>query len=198
MMRWGVLGIVALVLLASDAAAQTPVPTPQLATGSPHIVAYVSRIFQTPTVRLVGPTYIEAQAALADDPNRASNGLHSGVDGIRQLIEAEGGIAREASAPQIGEERVAIAGGLPSGSGVQLGLIIWREGNLVITLIATGYGEQLPSLFAIVRAIEGREPGPESLASPVPDELSRGGIWDVLPTLDDVPEGFVFIKDEIW
>jgi hypothetical protein len=31
----------------------------------------------------------------------------------------------------------------------------------------------------------------------VPDELSRGGIWDVLPRLDDIPEGFVFVKDEI-
>jgi hypothetical protein len=56
----------------------------------------------------------------------------------------------------------------------------------------------LPTLFNIARAIEGRQPGPEPLAgTPIPNEMQSDGIWDVLPTLDDMPEGFVFIKDEV-
>jgi hypothetical protein len=27
--------------------------------------------------------------------------------------------------------------------------------------------------------------------------MQSGGIWDVLPTLDDIPEGLVFVKDEV-
>ncbi len=98
MPRWAVLGLVALVLLVPGGAAQTAVPTLELITGRPHIVAYVSRIFVTPTERLIGPSYIEAQAVLADDPNRASAGLQGGVNGYRRGIEAKGGSVRDASA----------------------------------------------------------------------------------------------------
>jgi hypothetical protein len=202
MPRRVVLAIVALVLLASDVAAQTaaPTPTPELNTGRSHVVAHVRRIFTTPTERLIGPSYIEAQVALTDDPNRASGGLQGGADAFRRSIEAKGGTVREASAPDIGDEHVALAAQQPINDGaseLQMGFFAWRDGNLVIMLLATGYGEQLPSLFALARTIEGRQPGPESLTTPVPDEMSSGGIWDVLPTLDDMPEGFVFDKDEI-
>jgi hypothetical protein len=121
MARGVLLGTLSLLLLMPSAtAAQTPVATQHLITGRPHVVAYVVRTFETPAVRFIGPVYIEAHAALADAPDRASGGFHGGVSAVRQNIEDGGGTVREASAPPIGDERIALAGEQPGDDGSQI------------------------------------------------------------------------------
>jgi hypothetical protein len=68
-----------------------------------------------------------------------------------------------------------------------------------VIMIASGFaGDQLPEIFAISRAIVGRVPGPrDSTATMIPGELRHDGIWAVLPTLNDIPEGFVFFEDRL-
>lgn len=73
----------------------------------------------------------------------------------------------------------------------------WRDDDLVLVIFAGGLaGDLLPEVFTTARAIAGRVPGSEPASTPSrPDELRTGGLWEVQPTYDDVPEGFVLLRD---
>ena len=101
----------------------------------------------------------------------------------------------------MGEEAVAYAGEVPNrdvAAEIVVALLGWREANLILSGVSAGFsGDQLLPLVSAAEAIAGREPGSGPVATPASEsEMHTGGIWDVLPALDDLPPGFVFVSDE--
>ena len=57
--------------------------------------------------------------------------------------------------------------------------------------------DPLTDLFAVGRSVTGRKLNDDPVSVPSsPLEMHTGGIWYLLPTLADIPEGLVFQEDE--
>lgn len=105
-----------------------------------------------------------------------------------------------ASAPQVGDQIVAYAGELPSEeseSSFQVGIVLWQERDAVFLVVGGGLtGDILAEIFDVARKMSGRQRGDDPIATPTSDhEMHTGGVWDQLPVLADVPEGFVFLSE---
>ena len=57
-------------------------------------------------------------------------------------------------------------------------------------------GDPLTDIAVIAEKILGRQPGGD--ATPIGDEgLREGGLWDLLPRLEDLLEGFVLDEEKV-
>jgi hypothetical protein len=129
-------------------------------------------------MRLIGPAAISVWVFGCASPADAAEAFPAMSDAIADHL---GGEARPASAPRLGDERVALAGQTPpdaDGNTYAIGIFAWRDGAFIYLTVAAGLtGEQLPVLFDLARTLEERA---------ATDDVSQR-----LPTLDDMPEGFV-------
>jgi hypothetical protein len=179
----------------------TATPASEAITG---IIAASERRFEASGLRLLGAGAISVFAYQFDSAEHAAEGFAAVIEFFRDYFETGATAMQQASAPRLGDQRVAYVGELPESSEPDArllagGLFGWQDDDVVIVMIAIGLaGDQLAELFAIGNAIVGRVPGPRAAAAiSFPGEMRRGGIWDVLPTLEDVPEGFVFLEDRV-
>jgi hypothetical protein len=169
---------------------------------APGFLGGAERRFEASGMRLTGALVISTAAYAFDSETHAVEAFPSLIEHTRGAIETDASPLHEASAPPLGDEHAAYVGEVPgpdeSSPRFAVGLVFWRDGDLIIVMFAGGLaGDQLAELVPTAQAIAGREPGPPTAATLVPGNMRSGGLWDVLPTLEDAPEGFVFLEDRI-
>ncbi len=157
------------------------------------------RQFKNEGLAILEPSFIAAFVYVLDSTEAATLAF---PEVARTLVDeagdSESGGLRPASAPMIGDERKAYAGqGEIDGEKVQVGLVIWREGERIYALWDGGHsGEMLDPLFDLAPSLTGRElPTDQGVLATSPGELSSGGVYELLPSLDDMPPGWVFVED---
>jgi hypothetical protein len=110
---------------------------------------------------------------------------------------------RPASVRPLGDEAIAYAGQVNTEGEdedfdtVTLAFIVVREGHYVHVLYGGALaGDPLIEIADIAEKILGRDPGGDE--TPVAaDGLREGGLWDLLPRLADLPEGFVLDEERV-
>jgi hypothetical protein len=166
-------------LLPLTAVAQSPAtPAPQRCPTS------AEREFETAGMRLIGPAAILVSVFGCASPAAAAEAFPAMSDAIADHFGGEA--LQQASAPRLGDERVALAGQTPpdpDGDTFAVGIFAWRDGAYIYLTVAAGLtGEQLPVLFDLARTLEERD--------------ATGDVWQRLPALDDMPEGFVVRSEQ--
>lgn len=198
-LRWFVLLLTLLPAVVSPgfAMAQDADATPTIPSGT--LVAAVTRQFDRNGLALVGPIAIRTFVAVYNDANVASMALPQLVHQLRdQMAGPDGGDMRLASTPKIGDERLAYAGPVMANEQeAQAGVFGWRDGRHIYVLVDVGLtGDMLEPLFGIASLLSGRAlPESEAVQATEEGEMSRGGPFELLPTLDDMPPGWVFSED---
>jgi hypothetical protein len=119
------------------------------------------------------------------------------VDDYRNLWRTE---LEVVGAPVVGDERVAYEAvdvrrpSSPESPPVSYGLLVWREGAVIVVASGTDGESPLPELIAVADRVAEREPGSGPVVT-ADDGFNAGGIWEVLPTPEDMPAGIVFEID---
>ena len=166
-----------------------------------------SRSFAPSAVRLIGTSFISTFVVTYNTKVNVAAAFPWLTDYrldflFRNQAQAVSETLRQASAPDLGDEAVAYVGDFVDSANPDityvLGFIAWREKAIIYQNVGlsreTG---PLPDLFAVASNITGRELNGDPVSTPTsPQDMHIGGIWDLLPTLADVPEGFVFVEDE--
>lgn len=192
-MRRLTLALLALVLAMPSVAAQD---------ASPVLVAQATRDFEASGLRLVGTLAITTSVyEMASDAD-AELALPMVVNAALAMVEDGGGSMQLASATDVGDESFAYAGEIADPANPETtyvsGILAWRDGPVVVLMVGGALaGDPLTDLAMVARNIEGREPA-NAIATPpaTPQGVGSGGIWDRLPTLADMPDGFVFKSDQ--
>lgn len=103
---------------------------------------------------------------------------------------------RPVSAPRIGDRRVAFTWMIthtPTAIEFSFGMIVIRKGDVIYQLMAQSRGASpLTDLADVASAIVTDEP-----RQPSGDGPRTGGVWDLLPTLDEVPFGLVVELEKV-
>jgi len=117
--------------------------------------------------------------------------LHGQSDGQLTISEP-----RPVSAPKLGDRRVAYswtATDAPTGLEFTFGMIVVRKGDIVYQMTAASRGTNpLTDLADVGRTIITDEP-----RQPASGGLQTGGVWDLLPTLDEIPFGLVVELEKV-
>jgi hypothetical protein len=171
--------------------------TPSGATAPSGIVAGATRVFQATGPRLLGSTYLQVTAFVMVDAAVAERSMDVGISGALAAVSLSTP-ARPVSVDPIGDEAEAYLATMASdGTEFPVGFVFWRDDRVLYAgfSLAVG-GDPLADLFALARTITGR-PYVETLVTEpaTPGGMWSGGVWNLLPTLADVPEGFVFVSD---
>jgi len=188
-------------------ARQDVTPTPRATVTVPGFIEGATRNFQAPAGRLVGTGFISALVVITDTDEHAAAAFPDLVDYYRDYLyrdqtESISETLRPASTPDLGDEAAAYAGEFADPKNPNAlflaAIFCWREGPIIYENFALSRGvDPLPDLFAVGRKITGREQNNDPVSVPAsPQEMHTGGVWDLLPTLADVPEGLVFLNDE--
>lgn len=183
------------------ASAQDVDATPE--SSMPEPLAAIRRDFQVSGMTLVGPASLVSLVFLFESPKEASSAFPELMDFYRDwALNLGEGELREASTPKQGEARKAFAGsttmGDQSDQEAQLGIFGWQEDNRAYVLMSFGLaGEMLTPLFDLGSTLSGRSlPATEPVLATADDEMSTGGIYELQPTLADMPPGWVFMGDQ--
>lgn len=155
------------------------------------------REFRSAGMRLLGPAAITVAAYRFEADKAAAQAFPRLCGSIHEQM---GGDLQTASAPNLGDETLALAGEAEGDDPETLfpvGLVCWRDGPVVFLGFSAGLaGEQLPALFDVARTMKEQTAQANAAATPAPDqEMRTGGVWDLLPRLQDMPEGFVLERE---
>ena len=185
---------------------QEATPEPSWEVLRQGFVIGASREFHALVLRPIGASIIATGAFIFDSDNRAAEIFPMFIDlSLNNLTSVFPGVGpfRPASAPDLGDEAIAYVGSLtppddPNTTFV-VGTFAWREGPIVYFAFAVGRsGDPLAEVFAIARAISGRKWTNGPTTTPTSSrEMHSGGVWELLPTLEDMPEGFVLIIENL-
>jgi hypothetical protein len=171
----------------------------------PGFIIGAERNFAASGMRAAGPSAIAVGVYQFESAEAATTVFPGLADFYRARLDTVGDALRPASTPDLGDEVLAYAGEVPTEDGVTvtIGLLCWREATVISVAAAAGLsGEQLVPLFTIAermaqRGHPGRQVSDAPVATPTgAQDMHTGGVWDLLPTLADLPEGFVFSSDE--
>jgi hypothetical protein len=119
------------------------------------------------------------------------------VHAYRDLWRTE---LKSASAPAIGDERVAYEvvdvrkPSAPDAPSISYGLLVWRKGEVIVVASGSDRESPLPELIALADRVAEREPGGGPVVR-ADGGFNTGGIWDVLPTPEEMPAGIEFELD---
>jgi hypothetical protein len=208
-MRRVVALVLAVVVLAGavpvSAQEPTPTPVPLLVPEIKGVQDAALRSFAATGLRIASPI------SLAVEVIRFDSGKH-GKDAIDTLLErqmqrlAQGGDTsgiKRASADKIGDETRAFGGSLkltdtsaPIEEIAIGGAIVRRDEFVFVALVGSLGGDSITPALEIMRKIVDRQPGQGATPTDA-DGMRTGGLWDMLPTLDDVPEGLTFDEDRV-
>jgi hypothetical protein len=167
----------------------------------------VYRSFQAPGARFVGAESVTTYLARFGSPEQAKAGISALRDRVFAYVRtiAKTDAVGKASIRKIGDQTVAYAGNLellnpqPNvAAGFTAAFLFVRAGEYVYYIRGAAVLNVDPTLdtFAVARDIVSRKPGLAKAAKSA-KEMNTGGLWDMLPTLDDVPEGFTFVQDAV-
>jgi hypothetical protein len=198
-LRWIVL-LLALApsVVAPAASAQDIAATPER--DLPEPLAAIRRDFQVGGMTLVGPASLVSLVLLFETPEEAAAELPKSIEFYRDWAADLGdGELREASTPKLGDARKAYAGTTAvEDQKVQVGIFGWQEADRIYVLMAFGLsGDMLTPLFDLGSTIAGRPlPATEVIPATEQGEMAHGGIYELQPTLEDMPPGWVFMGDQ--
>lgn len=165
-----------------------------------HVLAAAMRQFQTTGLSLDGPVAIGAYVAVYDDSEWATKDLPLVVEKLRDdVVRDASDQFQPASTPDLGDEQLAYAGPIMAGdTPAQAAIVGWREGNRVYALVGIGLaGDMLTPLFDLGEAVSGRSlPSTDIKKATSPTQMSTGGVYELLLSLDDLPPGWVFSKEQ--
>lgn len=162
------------------------------------------RGFNPSGARFVGTAAMVFAVVRFDSPERAEDALPLLLGRFRRNPPGNGGNltgVRPASVRAIGDDRLAYVGTLEfrdeDRPDSDLALLLVHRDDVVYFMFGLALvGDPLPDLANVAEVIIDREPG--ARATPVAsDGLRTGGLWELLPRLDDLPEGFVFSEDQV-
>ena len=177
---------------------------PSILADLPGIEEAVARDFDASGMRLVGTLVFRFAAARFDEPESAEAAIPVVLDRYLDRLGDEAGDVsgvRAASVRDLGDETVARAGEIVTPGedepDLTVAILAVRRGALLQLFVGAALaGDPLADVADIAEAGVEREPGGD--ATPTGDDGMRtGGLWDVLPRLDDLPEGFVFVEERI-
>lgn len=160
----------------------------------------VSRDFVAPGARLIGTLVMEFVSVRFDDVDAASRATKSFAPEFIAGIHHDTTGVRRASLEPLGDEAIAYAGmvhGDDQGEQLVLALIVVRTD--VFLRIGVGFSLATDPLLDVLTALRKSIPHEATNHSVTCDQdgFHRGGIWDTLPDLDDLPSGFV-LDGESW
>jgi hypothetical protein len=183
----------------------TPTPIPLLVPELEGAEDAAIRSFQSTGFDPTGIISIATEVIRFDSADHA----HDAMDPIieRQMARlGQGGDTSEikpSSIDQIGDDTTAMAGTLAFAdtdspiSGVVAGLVFARRAEFVfVTLAASLAGDAVGAAADVTRTVISREPG-ETATPEAEGGMRTGGLWEMLPTLDDLPSGLVFDEDRV-
>lgn len=198
--------VIAMLVTPSIALAQTTEPVGTVSTGDDE----VSRAYNNPDVYFDAMSGMFVFGTVYGDETAASRSLDTTAAifaaSLRSGLSSEEmgsddyelGELEEIESEPIGDE--SRASRLPfelfgSFDG-EYGIVIVRQGAWVQVLVGFGVGEVdvVPELAAIATAIEPRWPSDEPIAVRE-DGLRTGGIWNMTPMPEDLPDGFVIDEE---
>jgi hypothetical protein len=150
-----------------------------------------------------GPTKLLSVVYQFDSPTSAEHGMHFVEDFLlHNATERDGAIARRVSVPVIGDDRIAYALSLDDEIGaspLESGVLIWQEESVICVLISAGeYGDQVALLFEVAQSMSGPNTSPASTSrqSGEPRMMRHGGIYNWLPSLSNLPNGWSFVSEQ--
>lgn len=192
--------IVVLALMPISLSAEQATPTPNAQRASNGYVASGSRTFRSAGPRAYGVNSILFNVYVCHSAYSAQQVMQQIVVNIPNLeLPADTGDFQQASISDLGDEAQAyLALTEPGEFQGYYGIVVWRDGENVYVGFAFSVGrDPFQELFSIGRTITGRQYRDTPTLTPVSGIGPRtGGVWDLLPTLSDFPEGFVFVVDE--
>jgi len=192
--------------------ARTPTPTPTAAAtpdqdavlfGAKGVERYVTRAFGAAGPTIVGPAVLLCGVALFSSDEAAEAAMSLTLDGYIELMAETFDPAplRKASVRDIdADAAMAYAGTVPfldpdnPFGEVTFVLLAAQRGTVLrVMLCAALVEDPFPYITSVYDVIVRRKPSddPETLE----DGYHTGGVWDMLPTIDDVPSGLVFHED---
>jgi hypothetical protein len=163
---------------------------------------YVIRAFAVSGIRLVGTLGLQFVSVRFENPDHAHEAFAVLGDRFVAAIEGDASGVRRASADRMGDESVAYVGTVRSiepepdeVDSLVVALAVVRTG--AILRIGVGFSLATDPLTDTVETLAKAVDRQPSAAAPTcdADGLHHGGLWDTLPTLDDLPTGFVLDEE---
>jgi hypothetical protein len=176
---------------------------PPLLPGLHGVEETAVRQYEASGARFIGPISLTFSVLRFDTIAHAQEAVPIMAARVAETFEAPNfdGSLQPASVRSLGDQASAQAGTFKLGEGkveVNIAVVSFRRGRFVRVLSGYGRGDPLLELADIGERIEGRTssmaapPSTAALPTIAPDDgLRHGGMWDMLPTLEDIPEGFV-------
>jgi hypothetical protein len=208
MCRFIALLLVSVVLVgASPASAQEPSPTalPTL-DGIDGLADAAVRSFEASGIRLIGTAQFSFMVVRFDDVEAARSGIERVIANQIARIDQQSDVSdlKRASIGSIGDETLAHAGEVvvddPGDAAVEpliVGIVAARRAAYV--QLGQGValaGDPLVDVSGVLKKTIDRAEGGD--ATPVDgDGMRTGGLWDMLPRLEDLPEGFVLDEERV-
>ena len=166
----------------------------------------VGRTFGPSGFRLVGTLALLFTVTDFENENSAAAGMPQLGDQLIVDLAEQGNDTsgpKSASVRPLGDERIAYAGTLialeeddSTFDEFMVAALVVREGVFVHFMYGAAIaGDPLADLAAVAEKIIGRQPGGD-VTSVGDDGVREGGLWDLLPRIEDLPEGFVLEKEE--
>ncbi len=191
-----------LALLLSPAPTQAQTDGTGILAGTHGMTGAVDRSFSPTGGRFVGLNSIHFVVIEFDTIDHAKEATLALTSNIANALPAVGtsGALRPASIRELGDQAIARAGTLTSTSNgttteSMIAIIGYRSGRFVSICYGEGkITDPLSELAEIAEKLVDRTP--KSKDAPLnSDGLRQDGLWNMLPTLSDIPEGFV-VDDE--
>lgn len=146
-----------------------------------------------------GTILLQFGAFVYADDESAQVGFDDYAAGGPSLLEETFGVtARPASIGELGDDAAAFLGNTTiEGFEVSCALALWLDQELLYMSFAMAIGEDpFSDMLPIAREMMGRHMSGDSDATPDPvTGMRSGGVWDLLPELDQLPVGFVLYNE---
>jgi hypothetical protein len=164
------------------------------------------RNFEASGLRLIGSLFLLFGVCQFDTPEHAEDAAPAlGTRTVDNLQAPPGsGSLKPASVRPLGDQALAFAGTIEAPADddspireATAAVLVVREAAFVHVMVGAAIaGDPLTDLAGIAEKVAGREPGGDE--TPVAaDGLREGGLWDLLPRLADLPEGFVLDQEQV-
>ncbi|MFL5760317.1 MAG: DUF4352 domain-containing protein [Thermomicrobiales bacterium] len=199
--------VVVLLAGAVPASAQEPTPTPV-----PLLVPEINgvqdaaiRSFIATGFSLASPIYLTSAVVEFDSDEHTHDAMPIVRDRYLQSIGQNGDVSgiKKTSAKKIGDETIALSGPLKVSdpdvpiTELACGLVVVRHDRYVL-LVGVGSigGDSIGAALGTARAMVEKHKGGDVTPTDA-DGMRTGGLWAMLPTLDDIPEGLTFAEERV-
>jgi hypothetical protein len=186
-----------------SAQAQQATPTRQ-APADTGVIRSVSRSFEAQNVSFDSILAVSASVAEYEDVGLATEGMKQVRSRFLGTLTSDSECPedtldfsdlKEVSAPQIADGSLAFAGSVGEEDGIQgqVTILVFREAQFVYMLGGAAImTDPMADLVDVAKSILAEN----RMAPPSGSEMRTGGLWDRLPTLQEVPPGLALESEE--